>query len=306
MADLDGPGLVLGAGLLALTALVGGAALAGARQGAVKVNALGEDDYDTAMAHVAKMEEAVRHGADVRTLRNHKGLTFQEWARAAGWSEAAKKLTGMGFEAAEISWQTGEDPPEVRAGLQKDAWELATFLNRPELERELAEETRRLEAERRQVGADVNRAILPGLAPPTKEAQLAVLMSELEQLTGRRGPKINATFGPGRALGPQEGFVYPPLPQSHDSRLLEYKWRELEAKADVERKKVAKFRKYGGARPGDIYEPDLKQAEERLAATEAEIEEVLAAHEAATERARKEREELQRAYPPSGKPPRVR
>lgn len=187
--EMGGPGWILGGGLLALAAIVGGAAAAGRSREVAKVNAsdANEGEYDRAMAHVGRMQEAVEQGVDVRTLRNSKGLTFQEWAKAAGWSEAAKKLTGMGYEDAEISWQMGEDPPAVREQARKDAWDLATFLNRPQLEQEAAYEAAREAAAREHAVQTVNRALIPGLASPTREAELAVLLAELDQIMGQRG-----------------------------------------------------------------------------------------------------------------------
>lgn len=49
------------------------------------------------------------------SARKINGYTFQEWAQIAKWSDAAKRLTGEGYETPEIQWQMGDDPVEVAA-----------------------------------------------------------------------------------------------------------------------------------------------------------------------------------------------
>lgn len=80
----------------------------------------------------AQMEHMTRVNALKSRPVNSQGLTFEEWANAAGWGETVRqlKLTGQGYEDPEISWQMGEDPTEHRAEQQRSAESLDKFLRR--------------------------------------------------------------------------------------------------------------------------------------------------------------------------------
>lgn len=119
-------------------------------------------------------------------LSKPQPYTFEQWVQLAGYTQAAKNLTGHGYETLEIEWQMGEDPLEVNTRLVQSAAQHREFLERPERERrtafdvELKANTDR--AERERLAADINRKLMPGLAPPTREAQLEMLLAELEAL----------------------------------------------------------------------------------------------------------------------------
>ena len=150
-----------------------------------------EQEFAAAMAHVAKMERAVASGADPRTLKNLKGLTFDEFVKAAGWTQAAKhnKLSGLGFDTAETQWQMGMDPEEILADHKRDAERMLEWHERPEREHrakvQAEMEAARRKAELHALGAHVNRSMLAGLPPLSPAARAAVLQDELDEIMGR-------------------------------------------------------------------------------------------------------------------------
>jgi hypothetical protein len=121
---------------------------------------------------------------------------YDEWVRIAGWTEQQRvfKTDGTGFEESEILWQMGKDPYEERRDQEEAARRTREFFEQGERERaeRVAAEHRaaaeRLERER--LAADVNRALMPGLAPPTREARLKMLLAELRGMdAGDRGTR---------------------------------------------------------------------------------------------------------------------